>query len=69
MSISGQTKPLVISVKEARKLLGQKSKNITNEELVSLIKDAQTVVRISVRKFIGSKNSNNDVNIVSSKAA
>lgn len=60
--------PLVISVKEARKLLGQKSKNLTNEELEALIKDAETVVRISVRKFIGSNSSNNSATIPNSKA-
>ncbi|HEX7633441.1 MAG TPA: hypothetical protein VF401_03905 [Candidatus Saccharimonadales bacterium] len=61
-------KQLVISVKEARKLLGQKSNNLTNKELESLIQDTETVVRISVRKFIGSKNNENDATIPVSKA-
>ncbi|MDQ5982178.1 MAG: hypothetical protein QG549_175 [Patescibacteria group bacterium] len=50
---------LIISVKEARKLLGQKANNMTNEELKSFIEDAETVVRLSVRKYIGSKNVDN----------
>jgi hypothetical protein len=58
----------IISVKEARKLLEQKSKNLTNEELESLIKDTETVVRIALRKFIGSKNIENNVTIPDSKA-
>jgi hypothetical protein len=69
MSIPGLTDDqLVISVKEARKLLGQKSKNLTNEELKSLIQDTETVVRISVRKFIGSKNNEFSATIDNSKA-
>lgn len=52
----------VISVKEARKLLGQKSKTLTNEELETLIKETETVVRLSVRTFMRSKNiKNNDI--------
>lgn len=53
-----------ISVKEARKLLGQKSKNLTNEELDELILNTETVVRIAVRRFIGSTNIKNDDTIV-----
>ncbi len=68
MPTSGQADQLVISVKEARKLLGQKSKNLTNEEIKALIRDAETVVRVSVREYIGSKNSENDARIASSKA-
>lgn len=61
MPIFGQSDgQLVISLREARKLLGQKSKNLTNGELEALIKTTETVVRISVREFIGSKNSKND---------
>jgi hypothetical protein len=48
--------------------LGQKSKNLTNEELKSLIQDTETVVRISVRKFIGSKNNEFSATIDNSKA-
>lgn len=47
---------LIISTKEARKLLGQKSKNLTNEELEELIKNTETLVRLSFRHFISSKN-------------
>ncbi|HSH56150.1 MAG TPA: hypothetical protein VK983_05005 [Candidatus Limnocylindrales bacterium] len=58
---------MVITVKEARKLLGQKSKDLTNEELQALIQDVETLVRISVRKFIGSKNNENNARMPSSK--
>lgn len=56
---------LVISVKEARKLLGQKTKKLTNEELEALIRATETVVRISIRTYISSKNVDNNVNITS----
>lgn len=46
---------LVISLKEAQKLLGKKSKNMTNEELEKLIKKATTVVRVAVEVFLSSK--------------
>ena len=48
---------LVISLKEAQKLLGKKSKNLTNEELVILIQKAETVVRVDVQGFLRSKYS------------
>lgn len=54
---------LVISLKEARKLLGQKSKNLTNEELKELIHATETVVRVSVRTYISSKNAKNGATI------
>lgn len=50
---------LLISVKEARKLLGEKSKKLTNEELEELISHTETVVRLAIRTYIGSKNSKN----------
>lgn len=53
----------VVSVKEARKLLGQKSKTLTKEELETLIKETETVVRLSIRTFISSKNIINNDNI------
>jgi len=53
----------VITVKEARKLLGQKAKTLTNEELETLIQATETVVRVSIRTYISSKNVNNNVNI------
>ena len=53
----------VISVKEAQKLLGQKSKILTKEELETLIKESETVVRLSIRTFISSKNVENNDNI------
>ena len=49
----------IITVKEAKKLLGQKSKNLSDEELKILIRDTEAVVRIAVRNFIGSKNLKN----------
>lgn len=48
----------IISVKEARKLLGQKAKNLTNEELKGLIIHTETVLRIAVRRYVGSINTN-----------
>lgn len=59
MPFAGQTDHLVISIKEARKLLGQKSKNLTNEELEALIQSTETVVRVSIRTYISSKSSEN----------
>jgi len=58
----------VITVKEARKLLGQKAKNLTKEELEALIQATETVVIISVRTYISSKNVKNDVTITSTEA-
>jgi uncharacterized membrane protein len=49
----------LITVKEARKLLGQKSKKITNKYLEELIRDAETVVTIIVREYISSINNEN----------
>lgn len=49
----------LITTKEARKLLGQRSKKLTNEDLEQLIIDTETVVRIAVRRFIGSIKSKN----------
>ncbi len=50
---------------EARKLLGASAKDITNEELLQLINDTETVVRIGVRQYIRSKNNKNNDNIES----
>lgn len=47
----------IITPKEARKLLGQKAKSLTNGELEELIFNTETLVRLSVRNYIGSKNS------------
>lgn len=54
----------VITPKEARKLLGKKSKNLTNKELEALIQATETVVRISIRTYISSKNVNNNATII-----
>lgn len=56
-----------ITVKEAKKLLGQKAKNLTNEELIALIQATETVVRVSIRTYIRSKNVNNNANITSTR--
>lgn len=53
----------VITAKEARKLLGQISKNLTNEELEMLIRATETVVRVSIRTYISSKNIKNSDNM------
>lgn len=54
------SKKLIISLKEARKLLGASSKSITNEELEKLINDTETVVRLGLREYIRSKNGKNN---------
>ncbi len=56
-----------ITVKEAQKLLGQKAKNLTNEELIALIQATETVVRVSIRTYMRSKNVNNNANITSTR--
>ncbi len=56
-----------ITVKEAKKLLGQKAKNLTNEELIALVQATETVVRVSIRSYIRSKNVNNNANITSTR--
>ena len=56
-----------ITVKEAQKLLGQKAKNLTNEELIALIQATETVVRVSIRTYIRSKNVNNNDNITTTR--
>lgn len=53
----------VITAKEARKLLGQISKTLTNEELETLIRATETVVRVSIRTYISSKNIKNGDNM------
>ena len=50
----------VITTKEARKLLGYKAKNLTNEELSTLVQDTETVVRMVLHGFLRSKNMKND---------
>ena len=47
----------IISIKEARKLLGKKSKNLTNEELEKLIHDTVKVLTLAIRSYSSSKNS------------
>ena len=55
----------VITTKEARKLLGQISKNLTNEELEALIQATESVVRVTIRTYISSKNVENNATIAS----
>lgn len=57
------SKELIISVKEAKKLLGKNANSLTNEELVDLITQTETVVRFAVRQYIGSKNDKNHDNL------
>lgn len=61
-SYSQKTKN-VISAKEARKLLGESAKNLTNDELDDLISQTETVVRLIIRRYIGSKDSNKSAKI------
>ena len=53
----------MVSLKEAQKLLGQKAKTLTNKELEILIAETETVVRLSIRTFISSKNIENNATI------
>ncbi len=53
----------VISLKEAQKLLGHKAKTLTNKELQTLIQETETVVRLSIRTYISSKNIEKNDNI------
>lgn len=59
----------IISIKEARKLLGCKAENLTNEELIDLMRHTETVVRISVRRFMSSKSMKNDDTIGEDKVS
>lgn len=63
MLLSIKPKNSLITIKEARKLLGDKTKNLTNGELETLIIDTETVVRIFVRQYISSKNIENSAKI------
>lgn len=47
---------LLISVKEARKVLGSLAKEMTNEELESLIIDSDQMVRILLRAYLVRKS-------------
>lgn len=40
---------LIISVKEARKLLGQQNKNLSDEQLEQLIVDLSAVAKLYIR--------------------
>lgn len=66
MCVKTDGSPL-ITVKEARKLLVGKSKNLTNKELEELISNTETVARIAIRRFISSINSKNNGTINSEK--
>lgn len=52
----GDTKP-IISVKEARKLLGVSAKDMTNEELKELIIQQEQIIRFVFRKLSVHKQS------------
>lgn len=47
----------LISLKEARKILGSCVKNLTDEELEQLISDTQTLIRMILDMYMRSKNS------------
>ncbi|MEK7059839.1 MAG: hypothetical protein AAB971_03725 [Patescibacteria group bacterium] len=44
-------KPL-ITVKEARKLLGVSAKNLTNEEIKTMVRDYTSLARYAVRDYL-----------------
>ena len=48
----------VLSVNDARKLLGKEHENLTNQELVTMINDLDTVVTIILKMYLRSKNVN-----------
>ena len=47
---------LIISVKEARKLLGASAKNLTNEEIKIIIIDYELLARYAIRDHLVRKN-------------
>lgn len=49
------SKPIV-SVKEARKMLGSIADNLTDGELMQLVNDTETVIRVLLRQYLRSKN-------------
>lgn len=63
------SKPRLITVKETRKLLGKSAEKLTNEDLEELISNTETVVRIAVRRFVGSISSKNNATMGSEEAS
>jgi hypothetical protein len=53
----------IISMNEARKLLGVKSKYITNKELQQLIDQTETVVRLVLKEYVRSKKLQNNASM------
>lgn len=47
---------LLISVKEARKLLGVHAKNLTDEEIKGLVIDAEHLARFSIQQYLVRKS-------------
>lgn len=47
---------LLISVKEARKLLGVHSKGLTNEEIQRLVIDAEHLARFAIQQYLVRKS-------------
>lgn len=52
----GTKRRLLISVKEAQKLLGQKSKSLTKEELETLIIDGEQLARFTMHEYLVRKS-------------
>lgn len=48
----------ILSIKDARKLLGKEYDNITNDDLKRMINDLDTVVVIIIKMYLRSKNVN-----------
>ena len=51
------TKP-IISIKEARKILGPLANELTNEELALFIAQLEQIARLGVRDYMVRKNAN-----------
>jgi len=51
-----QKQTLIISVKEARKILGSVADELTNEELKFLITQLEQIARLGVRDYMVRKN-------------
>jgi len=45
-------KPQIITTKEARKLLGTKARDMTNEEVSSLINDYEQLARLAIQQYL-----------------
>jgi hypothetical protein len=48
--------PLIVTVKEARKLLGKKNEDLTNEEVEQMVRDYELLSRHAIRDQMVRKN-------------